>query len=150
VSGAYYASFAPLVADQLPRILEGGGRGLEGSRGFGAAIRQQVGSALGQWGLPALALAVVGLPRRGGGGPAGALAGFWWAGALLAVPALLTPLDVRFLYALTTPVAVAAATGVLALARLGWRGAVLAAVLVAFQVMIAARVVVDALLWRYR
>ena len=149
-SGAYYASFAPLIAEQVPRILEGGGRGFESSTGLAASVRRQVASAVGQWGLPALILAVAGRPRPGASRLDRDLAAFWAAGGLLVLPALLTPLDVRYLYALTVPLAVAAATGAGALPAWGRGGSWLAGGLLALQALLAARGVIEALLWRYR
>src|SRR4029078_3663502 len=107
----YYASFWRLVVDQLPRLLEGGGQGRGASRGAGAAVWAQLAGVVAQWGIPAVILTVMGWPRLRRSLLDRDLAAYWIAGAALALPAVLTPLDVRYLYALTLPVAVAGAWG---------------------------------------
>ena len=62
VAAAYYANHAGLMVSQLPRLLEGGGRGAAAAPGVLAAARDQVmGAAMG-WGLAAIALAWFGRP----------------------------------------------------------------------------------------
>jgi hypothetical protein len=112
-AGAYYAAFVPLVLGQLARLGEGGA----GGEGLAAALLRQLLTASAQWGLPAIALAAFGRP--GPEPPGRDLLALWSAGALLFLVALASPLDVRYLYALTLAVAVAAATG---FARLWRRG----------------------------
>ena len=68
----------------------------------------------------------------------------------LSLPAILTPLDVRYLYALTLPVAVAAAGGLAALAARGAAGRLLGAVLFAGQCALAVLGILEGVLHRYR
>ncbi len=152
VAALYYARFGPLVLGQLPRLLEGGGQGRGASRGAFDALRLQMWGILTQWGLPALALAAIGHPRprereetldRD-------LAAYWAAGALLAVPAILTPLDVRYLYALTVPLAAAAGAGLVRLRDRGRAGALTAWLLLAGQAAWGLRGLVEAIVHRYR
>jgi hypothetical protein len=144
-SGAYYAAFVPLVAGQLARLAEGGGAGGEG---IGAAVVRQVLSALAQWGVPAILLGAFGPPGREGVDRD--LRAVWCAGAALAVVALLSPLDVRYVYALTFAVAVAAATGGLALWRRGGVPRALAALAGAALLGLGALGVAQAVWQRYR
>jgi hypothetical protein len=147
---AYYASFWRLIADQLPRLLEGGGQGHGASRGAWDAVRLQVMGAVEQWGLPAIVVAVLGRPRPARSVLDRDLAAYWIAGAALVVPAILTPVDVRYLYALTLPVALAGAWGLAALAARGTAGRLAGAVLMGAQCALAARGIVEAVLQRYR
>lgn len=105
-SAAYYAAFVPLVAGQLGRLGEGGGPGGEG---FAAALARQVLGALAQWGAPAMALMAFAPPEPDDAGRD--LRALWLAGGVLCLVALASPLDVRYLYALTLAVAAAAAAG---------------------------------------
>jgi hypothetical protein len=146
----YYSSFWRLALDQLPRLLEGGGQGRGASRGAWDALRVQVVGFVEQWGIPALVLAVIGRPRPRRSLLDGDLAAYWIAGAALALPAVLTPIDVRYLYALTLPVAVAAAWGLAALSARGIAGRLLGALLFALQCALAARGILEAVLHRYR
>jgi hypothetical protein len=146
----YYSSFWRLALDQLPRLLEGGGQGRGASRGAWDSVRLQVAGIVQQWGLPALVLAVIGRPRPRGSVLDGDLAAYWIAGAALALPAVLTPLDVRYLYALTLPVAVAAAWGLAALSARGTAGRLLGALLFGLQCALAGRGILEAVLHRYR
>jgi hypothetical protein len=149
LTAAYYASFLPMIAQQLPRLLEGGGQGRGASQGTLAALRLQLLAPLTQWGLPALVLAWFGRPRRDD--PLGRyLVAYWAAGALLAVLAVVSPLEVRYLYALSVPLAVAAGAGAVALWARGAGGRVAAALLVLAQAALAAANALDALLRRYR
>lgn len=150
LAALYYAQFAGLMWSQLPRLLEGGGQGRGVSRSAWDVLRLQGLSVLGQWGGPALLLAILGRPRPSLGWLERNLTAFWIAGGLLAAAAVVSPLDVRYLYALTPCAAVAAADGVVA----GWsrglpaRFAVL--VLGVVQLTMAGRAVLEALLVRYR
>jgi hypothetical protein len=146
----YYSSFWRLAVDQLPRLLEGAGQGRGTSRGAWDAVRMQVTGIVGQWGIPALILAVVGRPVWRRSVLDRDLAAYWIAGAALALPAVLTPLDVRYLYALTLPVAVAAAWGLAALAARGPAGRLLGALLFGGQWALAARGILEAIVHRYR
>jgi hypothetical protein len=150
VALAYYSSFWRLAVDQLPRLLEGGGQGRGASRGAWDAVRLQVLGAVQQWGVPAAILAAVGRPRPGRGLLDRDLAAYWATGAALALPAVLTPLDVRYLYALTVPLAVAGAWGLAALAGRKTAGRLLAALLFGAQCALAARGMLEAVLHRYR
>jgi hypothetical protein len=72
------------------------------------------------------------------------------AGAALALPAMLTPVDVRYLYALTVPLAAAAGAGLVDLRKRGRTGALVAALLLAAQTAWGLRGVVEAVALRYR
>jgi hypothetical protein len=148
----YYARFVPLMLGQLPRLLEGGGQGRGASRGALDALRLQLAGIWSQWGLPALALAVVGRPRPGPSGPTldRDLAAYWAAGAALAVPAIVSPLDVRYLYALTVPLAAAAGAGFVRLRERGRAGTAAAWLLFAAQAAWGLRGLVEAIVYRYR
>lgn len=148
----YYARFVPLMLAQLPRLREGGGQGRGASRGAMDALRLQLGGILSQWGIPALALAVVGRPRprRSGTTLDRDLAAYWAAGAVLAVPAIVSPLDVRYLYALTVPLAAAAGAGFVRLRERGRAGAAAAWLLFAAQAAWGLRALVEAIVYRYR
>jgi hypothetical protein len=149
LAAAYYASFLPMIAQQLPRLLEGGGQGRGASRGTLAALRLQVLAPLTQWGIPALALAWFGRPRRDQ--PlGGALTAYWLAGAVLAVLAVLSPLEVRYVYALSVPLAAAAGAGAATLWGRGLRARAAATLLLLAQAAFGAANVLDALLRRYR
>ncbi|HET8647588.1 MAG TPA: hypothetical protein VFO85_18970, partial [Vicinamibacteria bacterium] len=75
---------------------------------------------------------------------------YWLAGAALALAGMVSPLEVRYLYALTIPLAAAAALGVLRLWDRGREGRAGAAVLLAAQAALAAANALDAVLRRYR
>ncbi len=153
---AYYARFAGLVASQLPRLLEGGGQGHGRSQGAADALRLQLARIPAEFAWPALVLAVLGIVvarRRGSLQPGGALrdvAAYAAGAALLAVPAIVSPLEVRYLYALGVAVAVFAGVGFLALAARGRAGAVAAWSLAVAQTLVAFANVSAALFERYR
>jgi hypothetical protein len=117
LAAAHYAQYAGLVAEQAPRLLEGGGRA---ATGLGDALRAQASGALWGFGPAAIALAWFGRPRA-----AAALdrdLSAWWIGVgALAVPAIVSPLEVRYLYALTAPLAAAAGLGLATLHASGGR-----------------------------
>jgi hypothetical protein len=152
VAALYYARFVPLVLGQLGRLLEGGGQGRGASRGALDALRLQLWGIVRQWGAPILALAVVGRPRPRESGTMleRDLAAYWAAGAALALPAILTPLDVRYLYALTVPLAAAGAAGLVRLGQRGRTGALAAWLLLACQAAWGLRGLVEAVALRYR
>ncbi|HEY2944614.1 MAG TPA: hypothetical protein VGN09_19425, partial [Vicinamibacteria bacterium] len=152
VAALYYARFVPLVLSQLPRLFEGGGQGRGASRGTLDALRLQLGGILDRWGLPALALAAIGRPhpREPGAMLDRDLTAYWAAGAALAVPAILTPLDVRYLYALTVPLAAAGGAGLVRLRERGRGGAMAAWLLLAVQAAWGLRGLVEAVVFRYR
>lgn len=149
VAAAYYAHFFGLIAGQLPRMLEGGGESGGGS-GVAGVLADQLRHIAAGWGLPATLLCWFGRPR----GPAHRLdrdlAAFWLSGAALFAVALLSPLEARYVYALTLPVGVAAARGLLALWDAGGTPRLGGAALLLLQAALAARGVVDAVLFRYR
>jgi hypothetical protein len=151
LAAAYYAHFAGLIWQQAPRLLEGGGQGRGVSRSAWDAARLQVVTALGQWGLPAMVLAWFGRPR-----PAPDnryerdLAAYWLAGLALVVPAIVSPLEVRYVYALTAAVALSAGAGAARLEAAGGARCVAARVLVLAQIALGARAIAEALVVRYR
>jgi hypothetical protein len=149
----YYLQFWGVVTSQLPRLLEGGGQGRGASRSAWDAARFQLLGALAQWGAPAIVLAVLGWPRRRDGAWNALdrdLRAYWWAGLLLAVPAVVSPLEVRYLYALTVPLSVATATGLWRLHDAGGARRLLGWTLVAAQATLAVRGIAEAVVSRYR
>lgn len=150
-AGAYYAHFGGMMWEQLPRLLEGGGQGRGASRSAWDAARLQVLGAAGQWGLPAIVLAWVGRPRpREGGRHDRALAAYWVAGLALAIPAIVSPLEVRYLYGLTAAVALCAGAGAVRLEAAGGARRLAARALCAAQVALGARAIAEAMVARYR
>jgi hypothetical protein len=150
VAGLYYLHFAGLVLEQAPRLLEGGGQGRDAAIGVWGVLQAQLSGVRGQWGLPALMLACWGWPRRASAGVGNPLGAYWLAGALLLIPALLTPLEVRYLYALTLPLAAAAGLGLQRLNQAGGARRALAWLLFAAQLAIAVQGILEAVLHRYR
>jgi len=150
LAALYYAHFLGLIVDQAPRLLEGAGRGGGAPLGLWSALLAQARGLVAGWGLPAMALALFGWSRLRATDLARDLAAFWWAGAVLLAVALLSPLETRYVYALTVPVAVTAARGALALWQAGGSRKGLAVVLVLAQAVVALRGVLEALLTRYR
>jgi hypothetical protein len=156
LTAAYYSRFASLVVAQLPRLLEGGGQGHGVSRDAWGSLVVQLQRVPGEFGWPVLLLAVVGVValRRAGvfrdPGVLRDLGAYAVATLLLALPAIVSPLEVRYLYALGLPVAVAAGRGFLALQ--GGGGALRAAAwgLAAFQGALAALGIAEAVLHHYR
>jgi len=110
VAVAYYVQFLPLALEQLPRLREGGGPG-NVRLGPLAVLWLQGQQALAQWGLPAVLLALAGLPRPSRGDAQRLLAACWLAGALLLAVAVVSPLEVRYVYALSAALSCAAASG---------------------------------------
>jgi hypothetical protein len=126
---AYYAPFVRLVIGQLPRILESGG-------GTETPLAQRLyyqlhGMFWEWWSTPALALAWFGRPRNRNESLGAGLIGYWLTGAVLLLVAVTTPLEVRFLYALTVAVALCAARGSMALWGRARFGRVVSGLLVA-------------------
>jgi hypothetical protein len=150
VAALYYARHAPLIVDQLPRLLEGGGQGRGAAQGAWGALRLQLLGPVMQWGVPVLALAWLGRPSPSRSPLDRDLAAFWVAGVLLMVPAVVSPLEVRYLYALTLPLAVAAGLGWERLRERGRAGAALAWGLLALQAVQGLATIADAVLRRYR
>jgi hypothetical protein len=145
LAGAYYATFSGLILRELPRLFGGGGGH---HLGMLQSLAGQAMSALRQWGLPAVVLAVLGRPQ--GEGLDRDLRAFWLAGGILAVLAVLSPLDVRYLYALTLVVSIAAASGLELLLERGGASRLLGWGLLAAQAVIQGREIVEDLLRRYR
>jgi hypothetical protein len=112
---AYYATFVPLILKQLPRLLEGAGAQAQ-VRSTADVLRKQGWEIFWEWGLPAIAIAWAGRPRARTGLD-GDLLAFWAAGGVLALAALVSPVEARYLYALTLPLSVAAGHGATTLAR---------------------------------
>lgn len=146
----YYLQFSSLILDELPRLLEGGGRGGPAAQGTWGLLWHQVLSALGRWGVPAILLAAVGSSEPAQGGPERDLRALLPGVALLVVPAVISPLEVRYQYALTAPLAVVAASGLVRLWQRGTVGRLLAGGLLTAQAVIGARSVVEDVLIRYR
>jgi len=161
LTAVYYAHFAGLMASQVPRLLEGGGQGRGASTSAWDALRLQVTGAIGTpwaplrtpgtWGLPALVLAWIGRPHPWKDGDyTRELAAYWLAGLALAMPAILSPLEVRYLYGLTAAVALSAGTGAAALDGAGGTRRLAARALVALQVALGVAAIAEALFARYR
>lgn len=150
-AAAYYGHFTGMIWEQIPRLLEGGGQGRGASRSAWDAARLQVLGALGQWGLPAIVLAWLGRPHpRAGGRYERSLAAYWAAGLALALPAIVSPLEVRYLYGLTAAVALSAGAGAARLEAGGGPRRVAARVLCIAQAALGARALVEAIVIRYR
>jgi hypothetical protein len=148
VAAIYYTRFAPLMLGQLPRLFQGGHGGTGAQTALEALLAQFTGIFWG-WGLPALILAWIGRPR--GNGPIDReLRAMWLAGALLAALALITPVEVRYLYALTFPLSIAAGLGVARLLLGGLAARLAAALLVGAQVGLGARNIALAVLYDWR
>ena len=151
LAAAYYAHFAGLIWEQAPRLLEGGGQGRGASRSAWDAARLQVLTAVGQWGLPAIVLAWLGRPRPlPGDRYARDLAAYWLAGLVLAVPAIVSPLEVRYLYGLTAAVALSAGAGAARVHAQGGRWRLAGWALVLAQIVLGARGIAEAVVVRYR
>jgi hypothetical protein len=143
----YYAQFLELVIPQVSRLMEGAGRGER--PGLLEAGLRQVRIALRHWGAPAFFLALLGRPRRKTDELGRDLAVYWAVALVLGLLAVVSPLEVRYTYAFTLPLSVAAADGLLWLAGRGW-GRVAVVVLGPWQVYLAVRGVAEDLLHRYR
>jgi hypothetical protein len=151
LAAAYYAHFAGLMAEQAPRLLEGGGQGRGASRSAWDALRLQGLTAVGQWGLPAIVLAWLGRPRPAPDGRyARDLAAYWLAGLALAVPAIVSPLEVRYVYGLSAAVALSAGAGAARLEGAGPAPRAAGRLLVLAQIALGARAIAEALIVRYR
>jgi hypothetical protein len=147
---AYYAHFVPLVLAQAPRLLEGGGPGAGPRPGLLATLVVQAARAAWGWGVPALALAIVGLRALPPERVARGVLAFLAAGGVLFLAAAVSPLDVRWVYALTLPVAIAAASGAAQLWAAGGGGRAAATALLAVQAALGLHGVWIALWFRYR
>ena len=109
LSVLYYLCFVPLVLSEIHRLGEGGAGG-----SAAGTLLVQLRSVRLQWGLPILPLALLGFLRRVAGSLDKDALAFWIAGLVLAFGALVSPLEVRYLYALTLPLVIAAGRGVAA------------------------------------
>jgi hypothetical protein len=146
----YYAAYVPMMLEQLPRLLEGGGQGRGASQGAIGALGWQVFSALRDWGVPVLVLSFAGLPRWPGERLERALLAALVAGAALLLLAVVSPVEVRYRYFLALPLAICAARGAERLARRGRAGLILVSLLVAAQVGLSLWGFEADLLHRYR
>jgi hypothetical protein len=135
----YYARFVPLVLEQLPRL--GGAGGMAG--GLGEGLARALFAFPRQWGLPALLLAVAGTAAAWPERERRALLACAVSGALLLAAALLSPLEVRYLYALGPALALGGGAGVVRFRP--W-----SLVLLGLQAVLAGRNALEALLARYR
>jgi hypothetical protein len=149
VAVVYYARFVPLALEQLSRLSEGGGPG-DARLGPLGVLWLQVQKAVGQWGVPALLLALAGVPRPARSDAERLLAALWLSGLLLLALAVVSPLEVRFVYALTAAVACAAGSGTRQLASRGTAGRLAAAVLLGAQAWLAVGTIAEAVVSRYR
>ena len=150
LTALYYGQFAGLVLEQLPRLREGAGSGAQAGQGTLAALASQALWGLARWGAPALLLACAGRPRPSAGRLERDLVAFWASGVVLLALAVATPLEVRYLYALTLPLAVAVADGTLRLWAHGPAARLAALGLLGGQAWIAGLGLVEAVLSRYR
>jgi hypothetical protein len=143
----YFGSFAGLVVEQLSRLREGGGPAAQGPL---AALVRQLWSLARQWGLPVLALALLGRPRPASDRLDRDLTAWWGAGVVLLGLAVATPLDVRWVYALAPAAAIAAAIGFARCWTGGPMGRLAGLTLLAVQAGLWAWSAADALWSRYR
>jgi hypothetical protein len=151
LAAAYYAHFAGLIWEQAPRLLEGGGQGRGASRSAWDALALQGLTVLGQWGLPAIVLAGLGRPRATGESRYERdLGAYWLAGLALAVPAIVSPLEVRYVYGLTAAVALSAGAGAARLEAAGPAPRAAGRLLVLAQIAFGVRAIAEALVVRYR
>jgi hypothetical protein len=150
LAAAYYAHFAGMIWEQLPRLAEGSGQGRGPSSSVWAAAARQGRGAVGEWGVPAIALAVVGWPRSAWGRYERCLAASGLAGLALALPAIVSPLEVRYVYGLTAVIALCAAAGFARLEAKGGAARVLGRVLCAAQMALGARAIAEDVVSRYR
>ncbi len=123
LTAAYYGQFLGLMIGQAERLL-GGGRG--GGSGIAVGLLTQLGDATREWGWPVLLLAVLGLLTRRARwrGERGEIAALGLAGVPFVLAAAVSPLEVRYLYAVAPAVAVLAAFGLGAIREAGPSGPV--------------------------
>ena len=129
---------------------EGAGEGGGAAPGLWAALKAQWAGIASGWGLPAIVLAWVGRPRQLVDTLDRDLAALWSMGLVLFVLALFSPLEARYVYALTLPASVAAGHGLVRLWDGGVSGRVAAVGLFALQAALAIRDIVEAVFFRYR
>jgi hypothetical protein len=145
----YYLHFLPLVLQVLPRLAEGasaGGRSL----GLLEAMLRQLQEPVGRWGLPMVLLAAAGLARGAEREPRPLLAAAGISALALAVVACVSPLEVRFVYAVAFAVAIVAADGLRRLSGAGRVAQAVALGLLTWQVTLAVSGLREILLERYR
>lgn len=150
LAGLYYLHFWRLLTDQLPRLLTGGVEGSSPLADVGGGLARQAREALGDWGAPALLLSLAGWPRAGRIGLDRELLAYWLAGAALALLAVVSPLEVRYLYSLALPLAVAAGSGLRRLLAGRAAARVLGWSLLAAQTALAMYGLAEKVLLRYR
>jgi hypothetical protein len=146
IAALYYSHFVPLVLEQIRHLTAGSGA----ARPWGPALARQVRAAVEQWGVPAIALGALGTLRAGRPGLGRGLIAWALAGGVLAGAAVLSPVEVRYLYALTLPLVIVAATGAEWLLGRGPGGVALAALLLAWQLARAGQGIVEGIVHRYR
>jgi hypothetical protein len=145
----YYGHYVGLILDQSSRLLEGGGQGRGAVVGFGGALAQQAFTVVREWGLPVLVL--LGFARfKGELSVERDMRAYACGAALLALPAVLTPLEVRYVLALGPAVAWLAADGAFNLFERGRTGRVAVLALLSSQAVLAARNLAEAVFVRYR
>ncbi|HET7292044.1 MAG TPA: hypothetical protein VFM88_06445 [Vicinamibacteria bacterium] len=145
----YYGHYAGLVLEQAPRLLEGGGQGRGGVVGFTGVLAHQAFAMLRDFGVPVLAL----LPfaRYTGGAEVERDVRAYACGALAPMlPALVSPVAVRYLLALGPAVACLAAEGACRLRARGGGGRLAVAALLLAQAGLAAASLVNGIVFRYR
>jgi len=148
---AYYAHHMGLVTSQLPRLLDGSGTRAAESAGLFAAARNQLMGAVLGWGIASIVLAWFGRPSLSEVTSADRDLAGWWIGAgLLALPAIVSPLEVRYLYALAPVLAIAAGRGAVALHARGGARRLAAWALVAIQAAVGIANLATAVFARYR
>ena len=147
----YYAHFTGMIWSQVPRLLEGGGQGRGVSRSAWDAGWLQLLGALGQWGSPAIVLAWLGRPHpHVGTRYERDLAAYWISGLALVIPAVVSPLEVRYLYGLTAAVALSAGAGAARLEAAGGASRVIGRLLLAAQAVLGTLAITEAIVSRYR
>lgn len=146
----YYAPFVGMILGQIPRLLEGGGQGTAEVSGILGALRRQGLALLSDIGWPALLLTAVGFAQGGWRRVPPAVRGYAWGAAVLAVPAIVSPLEVRYLLALAPVLGLMAAFGLLGLWAWGSVGRLAAVLLAGAQAWLSCTRIVEAVLYRYR
>jgi len=149
LASLYYSRYLPLMLELLPRLLEGGSSGPR-SLGLTDAFMSQLGNAVRQWGWPVVFLAALGLPRPSRSQPDRLLTAVWGMGATLLIAAAVSPLEVRYLYAMGFAVTLAASDGAFRLFERGRTASAAAAVLLAWQAVLAFQGIREIVVSRYR
>ncbi|HJS58130.1 MAG TPA: hypothetical protein VKA01_08510, partial [Vicinamibacteria bacterium] len=149
VAACYYAHYVGLIVAQVPRMMEGGGQGRGTAIGFGGALWQQASTVLRELGIPVLVLLLF-ARFKGGLELERDLRAFACGAAALALPAVISPLEVRYVLALGPAVAWFAAEGAWRLLGDGWMGRLAASGLLLSQAVLGVHNLVHALLFRYR